>query len=213
MMKRLTLCLMAVLLALSSTVYAKETNTKTVITATTNLPQVLVEVSVPTSGEVQINPYAFPVKIGAAIEDSQIVSAPAYIENSGETPLRVSVSATGDIKSGSDMILQGMSTADSTSTGKKAFLYFEILAVSDPDRVNWAGEYDADKHVIVRDQVTKTKKNIAILGAAGQEKSYGAFRLTGDCIENPKVPWTEEDGVGVEIVFTFTPMAVWTEIP
>ena len=217
MMKRLSLCLMAVLLlVLPPTAYAEEesvTNTKTVVTATLNEPQVLVEVSVPTSGDVQINPYGFPVKIGANIEDSQVVSAPAYIENLGQTPLRISVSVTGEIKSGSDMALQGDSTTLWPTTSKKAFLYFEILAVSDPDDVDWADEFDMDKHVVVRDQSTKIKKGIAILGTPEQKKNYGVFRLTGDCIENPKIPWTEEDGVDVEIVFTFTPMAVWTEIP
>lgn len=215
MKKRLSLCLLLVLL-LSLTVPAHaitvRDGSETLITAEPYLPDITIEVVVPTSGNVYINPDRLPVKVDGMIVDKQIVSDSFNIENLSEVPLRVNVEVEGTIKRGSDMGLLLQSAATVTTTTKKAFIFFEIQASSNPSSVTWSSEYDANKHVIVR-EASRTKKNIVVLGSAEQEKRFGVFRLAGDCIQNPREPWTEKDGVDVEIIFTFEPLPVGTEIP
>ena len=193
------------LLALTAPGYAVNGG-KTRITGKCTLPDIKIEVSVPSTGRVYINPKRLPVKVSGKVENGQIMTDPSYIENLSEVPVKVSATVTGAVKSGSDMALNAATTQDLTTTAKKAFIYFEIHAADDPDTVSWDSEYDEEKHIVVRTSA-KTKKDIVALGAGGQGKCYGAFRLSGDCIESPKTPWTARDGVNVEIVFTFTPMA------
>ena len=169
----------------------------------------VVDVSVPATGTLYINPLGFPVHYeydGETItDDSQILTEPAYIENNGEDPVSVSVSVTGEVQGG-EMLLSSSYIKNQTTTTKRAFVYFEIQPVSNPGKVTWDEVYDATKHVYVRDAYSKSKKNIVQLEAAGSGTNCGAFRLTGDCVKKPKVPWTGEDGLRVTIAFTFNPI-------
>lgn len=169
----------------------------------------VVDVSVPSTGTLYINPLGFPVNYeydGETITDnSQILTEPAYIENNGEDPVSVSVSVTGEVQGG-ELSLTSSYTKNQTTSLKKAFVYFEIQPVSDPGSVTWDEAYDSAKHVYVRNAYAKSKKNIVELEASGGGASCGAFRLTGDCVKKPRAPWTEEDGLKVTIAFTFTPI-------
>lgn len=167
----------------------------------------IVDVAVPATGTLYINPLGFPVHYEYDYEEvtdnSQILTEPAYIENRGDDPVRVSVSVTGAAEGG--MGLTSLPTKAQSTTSKKAFIYFEIQSVSDYDRVTWDKEYDATKHVPVRNG-TKSKKNIVELDDASGRNCYGAFRLTGDCVAKPKIPWSAADKLTVTIAFTFKPI-------
>ena len=169
-----------------------------------------ISVIVPSTAEVLINPYRIPVTIGTEDTTAQIISTPACIKNLSQVPISVSASVVGKVKDGSDMRLVASTTQPSSgkpSTTKNAFIYFEMQAAEsdDPDDVYWDETFDAKKHVIVR-TTAKTLKNIARIGMAEDSDCYGAFRLTGDCVAAPKKGWTEDDGIDVEISFTFTPL-------
>lgn len=204
------IALLAALLTLAMTAPAlaaeQDWNRSTVVDAQCLIPDIAIEVTVPSDGNLYINPLSIPVEINGKVEDGQIISDPAWIENKTEVPVRVTTSVTGAVKEGSTMGLSSSSTQGAGLTRKRAFIYFEIQAADDPEQVAWDSEYDAVKHQVVRTS-TKTKKNIVTLGAGGESGCYGAFRLTGDCVENPKQEWTEEDGVDVTIVFSFKPAA------
>ena len=212
MKKKLLFCAIAALL-LSATALASGKSYSTTFEALCNLPDI--SVVVPGTAEVFINPYKLPVTIEADETTAQIVSTPAAIENKSEVPLSVTATVTGTIKEGSDMRLLSYSTQDPEvlQTRKSAFVYFEMQAASNPGQVDWDSEYDAQKHQVVRAGVAKVRKNIVTIAQADKPKHFGAFRLTGDCVAVPRSPWTEADGIEVEIAFTFTPLPVWTEIP
>lgn len=216
MKKRLSFCLILVLLLSFAIVPAYASSSiarnKTQMIAETYLPQVMIEVVVPTSGNVYINPNRLPVQIGADVVNSQIVSDAFCIQNLTEVPVSVNVDVTGKVKSGSKLSLSSSSTAGSTSKLKKAFIYFEIQAVSDPDSVSWANAYDPDQHIVVRES-KRSRQDVIILDAVDGSKCYGAFRLAGDCTENPKDSWSSKDGVNVNVAFTFSLKPVGTEIP
>lgn len=219
--RKLTAFMMAVLMTVMLTpAFAAETGANTRIEATCLVPDVIT-VIVPAEVDAMINPY--DMEVGLSLSSSIITSAPASIHNLSAVPVNVSVTATGTVNGGSNMTLVGVSTKGSTSTAKRAFVYYEIQAV-DADAVEeledldplefstwdrWDEEFDAEKHLVVR-TTPKTKKNIVTL-AAGDEKApddskcYGTFRLAGDCIKVPKGYWdTAVDGFEVRVAFTFT---------
>lgn len=207
-------CLISAFLMLSSAVpaYAAKANTATKVKASCDLPKI--SVSVPATGKVLINPYKLSMKVGNDVVDDQVVTIPWCIKNESAVPLRVSVTVTGAVKSGSDMLLKTVTTEGTGLTSKSAFLYFEMKAADseEPPESIWDSGYDTDQHVVVRNGYSKTKKDIVELGAVDQKGCYGAFRLTGDCVATPKKGWTDADGVNVEIAFTFQPLHVDTEI-
>lgn len=204
--KKLILLIITVLI-LSLTTPAFAAN-KTKVTAKCTLPDIKIDVVVPSGTRAYINPQRLPVKIGGKIEASMIFSDEAHIENKSEVPVKVTASVTGSVKSGSDLTLAASSFDTAATTKKRAFLYFDMQAVSDPDSVQWVDDYDAERHLVVY-TTTKTRKDIVTLAAGGEKAPdsaarYGAFRLAGICTDNPKSAWTSKDGVNVEVVFTFT---------
>lgn len=183
----------------------------TEITVNCLIPDVKIQVVVPTASEVYVNPKSLPVRIDGKIDESQIISEPACIENKTEVPLLISASVTGVIKEGSDMTLGSSSTQGATTRSKKAFIYFEMKAADSEDEdVAWDAAYDVNKHIRVS-TVAKSKKNFLTLGAAGTSGCFGVFHLAGDCIANPRTEWTTDDGVDVNVSFTFIPVPLEEE--
>lgn len=211
-------CLFCVILALmlSSTVpayAAGEDDNRTEITALCVLPEI--SVVVPASAEVFINPYEIPVDIGIASSTAQIISTPVCIENRSEVPLDVGVIALAEEKEGSGSLLLSGAPTGGTGAIKRAFVYFEIKAsdTATPPQSIWDAEFDASKHLVVRNFEMPARKMVRLSAADGDAR-FGVFRLAGDCSANPVVePWTEADGINVKITFTFTPLPTWTEFP
>lgn len=203
--KVIALCMAVLMLVLASPALAEGTNTSTKIDATTLVPEIIV-VTVPTNANVVINPYELPVEINNTSVTDQIITTPVSIWNQSAAPVKVSVAIECTVKEGSDLYMIPYSTKQLATTLKRAFAYFEIHATSDPDYVSWDSEYDINKHLVV--QNGRNRKNIVTLDAGdanapSSNKCYGAFRLTGDCVSNPKNEWTEQDGIDVVLTFSF----------
>lgn len=212
MKKQLLLCAILALL-LSGTASASGDRYKTAVDTECNLPEI--SVTVPATAEVFINPYRIPVTIESDETTAQIVSTPAAIENKSEVPISVTATVTAAIKEDSNMRLSSLTTQDPEipMVSKTAFVYFEMQASSSASQVDWDSEYDMENHVVLRAGTSRVKRNIVTIAQADKPKHFGAFRLTGDCVAVPRVPWTEADGIDVTIAFTFTALPVWTEIP
>lgn len=173
----------------------------------------IIQVSVPSSAEVFLNPYELPVDIGTGRWDyGQILCTPAVVINESEVAINVDLTVTASVKEGSAMMLSSAPTGGN-GTQKKAFIYFEIVP-SNTDRVayvEWAPAFDATKHIVLQNGVAKTRKNVMKLPPItprGQvaDGGYAPFRLTGDAVTNPTDEWTEKDGINVTVAFTFTPL-------
>lgn len=174
----------------------------TEISAQCNLPEI--RVTVPQTSNIFINPYEMSVEFDGGNLDDQIISTPAAIKNESPVPLSVDVTITGTLKENCLMRLSTESVKDSDSTIKCAFIYFEMVA-SDSTTGDWADTYNPEKHLLVRSG-SRSMRNITTLDASDGDNPYGAFRLTGDCVAYPRSPWTENDGLNAEIVFTFKPL-------
>lgn len=180
------------------------------IRATCKLPTI--QVTVPTSASVYINPLRLPVSIGDEDGHQQIISTPAAIANRSDVPLSVNVAVRGTVKSGSDMTLVSAPTGG-TGTDKSAFVYFEIKQANSeyPEDVQWDNSYDAANHMLIMNGEPITRQEIMTLPAKTldgevSEGGYAQFRLTGDAVQNPTIPWNSRDGINVVVAFTFTPL-------
>lgn len=218
MMRKRLLCVvltLAMLFSAQSAAAAARTGNdwSMIIEADTRLP--VIDVTVPGSGWVFINPYRLPVAIEDVEDYDQIVCYPCFILSDSDVPLSVDVRVAAEINPESDMELATSSTKGSTGGSKRAFIYFEMKPTDpsyDPNGAEWDDAYDAAKHILVTNSATgQEKKNILTLEPKALDGSYvdgssAAFRLTGDAVVAPQNPWTNEDGLSVSIAFTFTPI-------
>jgi len=91
---------------------------------------------------------------------------------------------------------------------------------SDDDTIATAAAKDAtwasaeDKQIVVgtkavsgTDLVKLTKADTSGSAPAVAAGGVALFRLTGDCVEDPKIPWAETDGFTTSVAFTFKPAA------
>ena len=172
----------------------------------------VISVSVPSYASVYINPFRLPVSIGRGEETGQILSSPTCLINRSDAALDVDVTITGAVNEGSDMTLAASSTKGSGNTAKRAFIYFEIQTANtdDLDLIQWDAAYDASKHIVVSTG-SSTKTDMIRLAPMTLDREigeggYGPFRLTGDAVEHPSTPWSGQDGIQVQIAFTFKPV-------
>jgi hypothetical protein len=201
---------------------AKDTgsNRSTVVAGDMSLPTI--NVVVPGTTPIYMNPNSLTLSvdlngsIDADEDTAQIVSEEAYIENRSEVPVSVTVALTGAVDYSSNMRLSSSTTKDTGTTAKKAFVFFQMQAVTDPDNATWNKEYNASTDIVLGTN-TKTRKNYITIAAPDTEtgkdtKCYGVFRLTGDCTEKPKIAWDNSDGFSAQIVFTFKALAYNTQV-
>jgi hypothetical protein len=225
MKKRLTALLSAFLVMcslLTMNASAASSTTPTIkITGTCSVPDVVINVVVPSSTKSYLNPSKAAVQLGAIISNAQIVTETGYIENLSEVPVSVSASVTGTIKSGSTMKFATASTRDSESTAKEAFVFFQMKAVDasveDLSNVEWDSSYIEGQHIMVTtstksltDFITLDKYDPNAEEDTGNR--FGAFLLSGDCVILPTDPWTSKDGFSASIAFTFTALPYGTEV-
>ena len=219
--KRLLCAILALVLlfaAQPAALAAEVSNKRTTnLIALTRLP--VVQVTVPTSGIVYINPMNFSVSIGSWTTSAEIISKPATIANKSDAPIVVDVTVTGSVKPESNMKLVSAPTGGA-GTEKEAFIYFEIVKSneSNPEYAKWSKTYDPEKHIALVDGVPQTRKGIITLPPVtldGYIATYGyaPFRLTGDVVKNPTNMWNKLDGIIVTVAFTFTPIPYDSYVP
>lgn len=200
MTRKRTITIAAVLVLLLSLATSASAGS-TVITADMYLPDITIEVTVPGQGGTFINPNGLSIVVEGGVENGQIISVPAHIENRSEFPVSVGVSVIGEARG---KLTLNSSSLSSTNRRNAVFVYFQLRATEDPDpaSVDWGDGYDEEKDILV---VLRTRSidNYVALAPVDQAERFGAFRLTGDCIVEPFYPWTEEDGFAATIVFTF----------
>jgi hypothetical protein len=104
----------------------------TVVTGT--YQETTIDVTVPSTGTVTINPYGLDVEVTKSDSSTkvkfagqQILSAPMYIANNSKYDLTVNASITTKVNTG--LTLAAESLASSDSTDKSAFVYFQMVAI------------------------------------------------------------------------------------
>lgn len=185
-----------------------------------------INITVPSTGAVVINPYGMTVQNDAGDDvTNQIVSATQYIVNSSDVALNVDVTVTGTLPANKkDVKFATASTKGGTKvlTTNDIFMYFEIGSATANDGSGdptWPTAYvakpeatQAVKQVLVAAKAT-TAKNVLTLAAGNVDTTYAAFHLTGDVVSAPTRAWVADDAVSVAVAFTFTPTATVAATP
>lgn len=152
-----------------------------------------VQVLVPTDGTVVLNPYGLSVTVDSAQKTDQIISAPQYIVNKSNLPVKVTTKVTGTIEGGGDF-----AAADATAeTTKKVHLEFNIGKTSD----NATESTSYETHPLVKG--TAVDFADIVMDKDGDAEPAVSYKFTGDAATNPTTPWTTDDIIGATIVFTF----------
>jgi hypothetical protein len=179
----------------------------TKVTAKCEIPDVAIDVTVPSTTTAYLNPSKASVSFSGTLAgdkevEDQIITTLSYVTNNSEVPISVSAIITGSVGKRSTLDLREEAIPQG-ETEKAAFVYFQMVAVSDPKTVSWPNGYDPDKDIpVVKGQTEK--ENFVTIGSATQQNHFGAFRLTGECVADPEDdPWTSRDTFTAKIVFTF----------
>lgn len=192
---------LAFLLALTAVVPARASSAETILKSEILL-QPVIEVTVPQSGRIILNPYGLPTEIDGRTTTEQIAGETMPIVNSGDTPVTVSASAAGQIFEGSSAVyVPAPPQADATE--KEIFLYAEFQ----PMDGLWAGVYDGASNQILISDNPSEQKEVLLIDAYSQ----GMFCLFGAMTVQPANPWSVEDEITVTIIFSFSPAATQSQ--
>lgn len=166
----------------------------------------VIEVLVPSSGQVIINPYCLPVELDGQTSTDQIVSAPLILENRSTIPVSVSASVTGTVPPGSGVSFAAAPPMPDSPV-KEIFLYAEFHAVPEPAfQPSWSGLYSDSTNQLMVGFQSAAKTDVLRLEAGGTACSFGAMRLFGSAAVSPMVPWQAGDDIQATFVFSFTPI-------
>ena len=166
----------------------------------------VIEVLVPSSGQVIINPYCLPVELDGQTSTDQIVSAPLILENRSTIPVSVSASVTGTVPPGSGVSFAAAPPMPDSPV-KEIFLYAEFHAVPEPAfQPSWSGLYSDSTNQLMVGFQSAAKADVLRLEAGGTACSWGALRLFGSAAVSPMVPWQAGDDIQATFVFSFTPI-------
>ena len=154
----------------------------------------LIDVLVPSSGELVINPYGLEVDMDGGVSTDQIVHSCQTLINLSDFPVIVDVSVTGTIPAESGAGVVSAPPAQD-APGKDVFLYAEFQ----PDPSVWVGEYWGLPYQVPADA---SGENVLTLEAGGE----GYFRMFGAMSVYPEEPWSDTDTFGAVLSFTFTPV-------
>ena len=154
----------------------------------------LINVLVPSSGQIVLNPYGLEVDMDGDVSTDQIVHSCQTLINLSDFPVIVDVSVTGTIPAESGAGFVSAPPAQD-APGKDVFLYAEFQ--QDPSV--WVGEYWDLPYQVLADN---EGESVLTLEAGGE----GYFRMFGAMSVYPEEPWSDTDTFGAVLSFTFTPV-------
>lgn len=196
-MKKICLAL-TFFLALAAVIPAHAEGTQTVMTSGISLPPLeeapMIDVTVPQSGRIIINPYGLPTEIDGSTSTEQIVSETMPITNESTAPIVVSASIAGRVSEPSSLRYALQSPANLGE--KEVFLYAEFQN----EGGIWLGSYvDANNQILISEQDSGPQEVLALDAYA-----MGMFRLFGAASLDPDDPWCSDDTISVTLTFTFS---------
>lgn len=158
----------------------------------------VINVQVPASGRVVINPYYMEVAVSYGETTEQIVHEPQVLTSGSDFPVLVSARAVGTLHYGSEARFTAAPPAPD-APDKQIFMYVEFQ----PADFLWSYAFsDAPNQLLVTDWGME-KENVLTLEPFGA----GYFRLFGSMTDYPDTMWGEIDAPNVTLAFTFASMA------
>ncbi len=157
----------------------------------------LINVIVPSTGHMVINPYRLAVRPDGVETTAQLVHAPQALTNLSNFPVTVNVTASASLPRESEAVFVHAPPAPDAKA-KEVFLYAEFQARPDW----WEGAYlDLPNQLPVNPRGASAG-NVLTLDAQGE----GWFRLFGALAPSPASAWSDTDTFGAVLTFTFAPL-------
>ncbi len=208
----------AMAMAMAVPAFAADPEPNTTVLTGTYKP-IILAVTVPTTGNVIINPYGLPVELDeeTVISGEQITNgAPLLISNQSKVALAVGASVIGEVKG------TGVAFSDtdaSNETDKKINAVFQafkapgVTADTEPEELNaMFAELKSDDAVLTATvKATSEEATGDLVLREGDEEGLtqdgGAafFRLSGTVSKKPTTAWADTDGFTTTVAFTFEP--------
>jgi hypothetical protein len=111
--------------------------------------EIAIEVTVPTTGTAQINPYGLPIAVTLSdntekkITGQQITSVPTYMSNNGDVALDVSATVAAETKGDLNLVTTApTTTGKNASTAKDAYVYLQMLGIDVDKKVQGTNDTD-----------------------------------------------------------------------
>lgn len=157
----------------------------------------VIDVVVPPSGQVVINPYNMEVATTYGESTEQIIHEPQVMISGSDFPVLVAARVVGFLSPESAARFVSAPPVNG-AVDKEIFMYMEFQ--NDP--MLWSGSFgDWPNQILVTD-LGLEKESVMMLDAFGA----GYFRLFGAMTGFPDVMWDEVDAPDVTVAFTFAPL-------
>ena len=157
----------------------------------------LINVIVPSTGHMVINPYRLAVRPDGVETTAQLVHAPQALTNLSDFPVTVNVTASASLPRESEAVFVHAPPAPDAKA-KEVFLYAEFQ--ERPDW--WEGAYLELPNQLPVSPRGASAGNVLTLDAQGE----GWFRLFGALASSPASAWSDTDTFGAVLTFTFAPL-------
>lgn len=210
-MKKVLSFILALTLVLALAVPAFATDTEldastlangATIDYTTSTEVGTISVTVPSSGEMKLNPYGLSITVGSDSISDPVISPLQFIVSDSDSKIKVSAAVTGTVSGNAKLATATTVNADPPLTTNSVFLQFATQVVADAS-VDPADFAPANK-LVVSSRATVTDLGV-LDNKTDATKVALAFKLMGDAVTNPKVAWTANDKVAVSVAFSFAP--------
>lgn len=159
--------------------------------AATAAEEDVINVAVPPTGRIIINPYSLDVDLGTYIDTAQIVHEPQIFYNFSEFPVTVGIKVRGIVSQGSRAVFVPRTPTEQT---REVFLYVEFR---DSD-TGWESAYSGADNQVVATANGELSSNVLEIDAGGR----GYFRVSG--VMSPHVSWEYTDTFGAVLTYTFS---------
>ena len=157
----------------------------------------IINVIVPESGQVIINPYRMPVDLGEGKVQEQIINPMQTLVNLSTVPVQVDAWAVGTISPESRAQFVNLMPAPDAKA-KEIFMYAEFQNAP----AMWSGWYGDMPNQILISAFGMSKTNVLTLDPGAE----GYFRLFGSMTDFPAEMWDAVDAPNVTVTFSFTPL-------
>ena len=157
----------------------------------------VINVIVPSTGHMVINPYRLAVRPDGVETTTQLVHAPQALTNLSNFPVTVNVTASASLPRESEAVFVHTPPAPDAKA-KEVFLYAEFQ--ERPDW--WEGAYRDLPNQLPVSSRGASAGNVLTLDAQGE----GWFRLFGALAPSPASAWSDTDTFGAVLTFTFAPL-------
>ena len=165
----------------------------------------LIEVTVPASGDMVINPHRMPVKLDGKIIRDQLINTPQTMINRSDVPIIVTASLT--VNGGET---NGVTVTDhpisEDEREKLAYLYVEFQNLAEGEtEPAWSEGYTGAGNQLLAMSGETVSGDVLRVEAGDEIPTLASYRIFGSLTENPEISWRNGDKLSVTVSFTFRP--------